>query len=143
MRKTEEQKEKNRKRNGILLLVCVGLMFIGWLFGEKTRKRINENARIGIFYVDDIRHGKGIPAVDYHYYENGNIKNDSYTCSSTIINNVKIGGRYFGKYIPNTNDSFICCGCKVPSDIKNEPNGGWSELPKEFCLNEEDLCWTN
>ena len=54
---------------------------------------------------------------------------------------MKIGERYFGKYIPSTSDSFICCGCKVPNDIENGPNGGWSELPKEFCLNVEDLCW--
>ncbi len=90
--------------------------------------------------MDKIIYGKGIPKIEYHYFDNGNKINDSYVCES--VANIKKGNRYFGKYVPSQTESMICCYCSVPNGIENQPKEGWTSLPTEYCAEKEDYCWT-
>lgn len=105
-----------------------------------NRKLINENGRYGIFYVDKIVHGRGGPYVKYYYFDGGVKIFDSYPCEG--VAKVRKGERYFGKYRPNQTESMICCYCFVPENITEQPKGGWSSLPTEFCSEREYVCWT-
>ena len=129
-----------RDKTGLIVLSIVLIFILSFLNGKWNRNKINVNGRIGIFYVDNIINSKGLPQIKYHYFDNGHKINDSYACES--VSNMKKGDRYFGKYIPNQSESMICCYCKVPKKITEQPIDGWTSLPSNYCLEKEDNCLT-
>lgn len=140
MNQTKEKIKSNKTRNFLILILCLLSIFIYSLYKKNNRNDINRAGRIGIFYVEKIQFSKSIPAVFYSYYDHGKIRYDSYTCSD--VSEISPGDRYFGKYMPNTNESFICCSCKVPNEIENQPIDGWNSLSSKFCAEKEKNCWT-
>ncbi len=131
----------NNNNKYYALLVCVVLMTLWYFYKQAKKRKASENGVYTIFYINDIRRGKGvIPEIRFHYFLNGQKRYDNYDCGSSALEFLS-SNKIFGIVNPKTLEAFPCCYCEVPRDFSDAPTTGWSYLPIEYCHGGKKKCF--